>query len=105
MSHICPVAAEVSNLCCTKQQKVIIFGKYHKYTLVTLQTNPRHSEEEPQNIYSYKTLGRQLKQSKQLSDDCKTRKDTKYCTTKHRPTQNPHKQCLLEQNIAYGQVL
>ena len=47
----------------------------------TLQTNPRHREEEPQNIYSNYTSVRQLKQSNKLSfplqDDCKTRMDTK----------------------------
>ena len=52
-----------------------------KYRNHTLQTNPWHREEEPQNIKSNKTLERQLKQSNQLSlprqDDCKTRKDTK----------------------------
>ena len=52
--------------------------KYHKYTL---QTNPRHREEELQSIYSNKTSVRQLKQSNHLSlpfqDDNKTRKDTK----------------------------
>ena len=59
---------------------------------------PTASEEEPQNTNSYKTSGRQLKQSNQLSlscprqDNCKTRKDTKKSRTKHRPTQNPHKQ-------------
>ena len=42
----------------------------------TLQTNPPHLEEEPQNINSNKTQDKQLKQSNQLSlprqDDCKT---------------------------------
>ena len=40
----------------------------------------RHSEEETQNINSYKTSGRQVKLSNRFSlpqqDDCKTRKDT-----------------------------
>ena len=49
----------------------------------TLQTNPRHREEDPQNINSIKISERQLKQINQLclprQDDCKTRKDTKYC--------------------------
>ena len=52
--------------------------KYHNHTL---QTNPRHLEEEPRDIYSNKTLVRQLKQNSQLSiplrDDRKTKKDTK----------------------------
>ena len=51
----------------------MISGKYHKHTL---QTNPRHREEEPHNINSNKTYERQLKPSNQLSiprqDDCKT---------------------------------
>ena len=38
--------------------------KYHNYTL---QTSPRHREEEPQNIFSKKTSKRQQKQSNQLS--------------------------------------
>ena len=44
---------------------------------------PRHREEEPENIYSNKTSKRPKKQSNQLSlprqDDCKTRKDKKQC--------------------------
>ena len=52
-----------------------------KYHNLTLQTNPRHREEDPQNINSNKTLERQLKQSNQLflprQDYCNTRKDTK----------------------------
>ena len=52
-----------------------------KYHTNTLQTNPRHHEEEPPNIYSNKTFVRQLKQRDQLSlslqDDCETRMDTK----------------------------
>ena len=51
--------------------------KYHTHTL---QTNPGHREEEPQNIYSTKTSVRQQKQNNQhslpLQDDCKTRNDT-----------------------------
>ena len=54
--------------------------KYHNHTL---QPNPRHRKEEPQNTNSQKTPGRQLKQNNQLSlprqDDCKTRKDMKLC--------------------------
>ena len=34
------------------------------------QTNQRYSEEEPQSINRNKTLGRQLKQSNQLSLPC-----------------------------------
>ena len=51
-----------------------------------LQTNPWHREEEPLN--NLETTGRQTKQSNQLSlphqDDCKTRRDIKKRTTKHR---------------------
>ena len=50
--------------------------KYHNHTL---QTNPRHREEEPQNINS-KASVRQYLQSNQLSlplqDDCEARMDT-----------------------------
>ena len=38
--------------------------KYHNHTL---QTNPRHRKEEPQNIYSNNTFVWQQKQSNQLS--------------------------------------
>ena len=48
-----------------------------KYHIYILQTNPRHREEEPHNIYSNNTFVRQHKQSNQLSlllqDDCKTK--------------------------------
>ena len=58
---------------------------YHSHTLQTIH---RRHEEEPQNTNSHKTSGRQLKNSNQLSlprrDDCKTRKDTKYCINKTR---------------------
>ena len=62
---------------------------YHNHTL---QTNPRHREEEPQNTNSHKTLERQLKQNNQLSlprqDDCKTRKDANKTSAKHRTPTN-----------------
>ena len=61
-----------------------------KYFNHTLQTNPRHCEEELHNINSHKAPGKQLKQSNQLSlprqDDCKTRKDTK---VSHKKLKNP----------------
>ena len=38
------------------EKKVSVIRKYH---LHTLQTNPRHHEEEPQNIYSNKTSVKQ----------------------------------------------
>ena len=73
--------------------------KYHKHTL---QSNPRHREETPQNTNSHKTSGRQLKQSSQLSfprkDDCKTINDTKM-HNKRRPTQNPHTECEVHKPI------
>ena len=75
--------------------------KYHTHTLQ--MTNPRHSEKGSPNTNSLKTSGRELKQSNTLSlprqDDCKSRQDTDQCITKHRPTQNPHKQCELKQWI------
>ena len=59
-----------------------------KYYNHTLQTNPGHCEEEPQNINSHETPGRQPKQSNQLSiphQNHKTRKDNYQCTTKQGP--------------------
>ena len=63
--------------------------KYHNHKLQTTQC---HREEEPLN--HHETLGRQIKQSNQLSlphqDDCNTRMDIKRRTTKHRTiTANP----------------
>ena len=59
-----------------------------KYHDDKLQTNPRHREEELQEIYSNKTSKRQQKQSNNISflrhDDCKTRKD-KVMHTKTKP--------------------
>ena len=67
-----------------RHKNVSMVRKYHTHTL---QTNPRHREEESQNNNSHKTLGRQTKLSNQFSlshqDDCQTRKDTKHCTAKH----------------------
>ena len=70
-------------------------GMIRKYHNHKLQTNPRHLEEALQDIYSNKTSKRQQKQSNRLSlprqDDCKARKDTKFCikTDQHRtPTNN-----------------
>ena len=68
-----------------------IIRKYHNHKL---QTNPWHREEEQDNIHE--TPGRQTKQSNQLSqslphrNDCKTRKDTEYRTTKHRTITESH---------------
>ena len=49
--------------------------KYHNHTL---QTNPWHCKEEPQNTNSHKTPGKQPKKSNQLSlpyqDDCNSRR-------------------------------
>ena len=57
--------------------------KYHNHKS---QTTPWHHEEEPLN--HYETPGRQIKQSNQLSlphqDNCNTRMDIKYRTTKHK---------------------
>ena len=56
-----------------------------KYRNHKPQTTLWHREEEPLN--HHETLGRQIKQSNQLSlphqDDCNTRTDTKHSTTKH----------------------
>ena len=63
--------------------------KYHNHKL---QTTPWHPEEEPLN--HHETPGRQIKQSNQLSlphqDECKTRRDIKYRTTKHRTITETH---------------
>ena len=63
--------------------------KYHNHKL---QINPWHREEEPHN--NHETPRRQTKQSNQLSlphqDDCKTRRDIKYRTTKHRTITDSH---------------
>ena len=63
--------------------------KYHNHKL---QTTPWHREEEPLNHHM--TPGRQIKQSTQLShphqDDCNTRMDIKYRTTKHRTITDSH---------------
>ena len=62
-------------------------GKYHNHKL---QTTPWHREEDNH----HETPGRQIKQSNQLSlphqDDCNTRKDIKYRTTKHRTITDSH---------------
>ena len=63
--------------------------KYHNHKP---QTTPWHREEEPLN--HHETPGRQIKQSNQLSlphqDDCKTRVDIKYRTTKQRAITDFH---------------
>ena len=56
------------------------------------QTYPWHREEEPHN--NNETPERQTKQSNQLSlphqDDCKTKRDIKKRTTKHRTITESH---------------
>ena len=42
-------------------------GMINNYNNHKLQANPRHREEEPRNTDCHKPLGRQLKQSNQLS--------------------------------------
>ena len=63
-----------------------------KYQNHKLQTNPWHREEEPHN--NHEAPGRQTKQSNQLSlphqDDCKTRRDIKKHTTKHKTITESH---------------
>ena len=70
-----------------------IIRKYHTHTL---QTNPQHFKEGPQNIYSSEIFIRQQQQSNQLplplKDDCKTRKKQSNAYQKIRQTQNTHKQ-------------
>ena len=68
---------------------VSMIRKYHNYKQ---QTTPWHPEEEPLN--HHETLGRQIKQSNQLSlphqDDCNTSMDIKQRTTKHRTITDSH---------------
>ena len=52
---------------------------YHDHTL---QTNPRHREEELQNKTKHKISGKQLSKATSSKDDCKTRKDTQHCIAK-----------------------
>ena len=63
--------------------------KFHNHKLLT---NPWHREEKPHN--NHVTPGRQTKQSNQLfpthQDDCKTRRDIKKRTTKHRTNTDSH---------------
>ena len=63
--------------------------KYHNHKP---QTTPWHREEERLN--HHETPGGQIKQSNQFSlphqDDCNTRMDTKYSTTKHRTITDSH---------------
>ena len=67
---------------------VSMIRKYHNYKLLT---NPWHHEEEPHN--HHETLGRQTKQSNQLSnphqDDCSTRMDIKYAQQNIEQLQTP----------------
>ena len=73
----------------TRKKIVSMIRKYHNHKL---QTTPWHREEEPLN--HHETPGRQIKQSNQLSlphqDDCNTRMDIKYPTTKHRTITDSH---------------
>ena len=67
-------------------------GMIRKYHNHKLQTIPWHREEEPLN--HHETPGRQIKQSNQLSlphqDDCNTKMDIEYRTTKHRTITDSH---------------
>ena len=51
----------------SEKKQVSMIRKYHNHTL---QTNPRHHEEEPQNTDCHKTSGRQLKQRKMSDIKC-----------------------------------
>ena len=70
-----------------------------KYYNHKLKPNPWHCKEELHN--NYETPERQTKQSSQLSfppqDDCKTRKDKKYRTTKHRTITDSHNGSYIKQ--------
>ena len=62
-------------------------AKKYMYHNQTLQTNPLHHEEENHSTNSPLTLKAILSNHISLPqrDDCKTRNDTKYCTTKQGP--------------------
>ena len=72
--------------------------KYHYHKP---QTTPWHREEETLN--HHETPGRQTKQSSQLTlphqDDCNTRMDIKYRTTKHRTITGSHNWSNNKQNV------
>ena len=55
---VCPFdfGSQIMSTLVNVKKLVSMVGKYHNHTL---QTNPRYSEEEPQNIYSNKTSVRQ----------------------------------------------
>ena len=65
------------------------------------QTTPCHREEGPLNHHV--TPGRQIKQSNQLflphQDDCNTRMDVNYRTTKHKTITDSHKGSNNKQNV------
>ena len=77
---------------------------YQKASEYEQEMSQSHSadEEEPQNINSNKTSGRQLKQSNQLALPCqdayKRRKDTKYSIPKQRPNTEPPQTMGVTQN-------
>ena len=68
-------------------------GKCHNHIQ---QTNPWHRVEESKNDHSQMTLGTQQRKATSSlfpqRDDCKTRKNTKYCKTKQGHNTKPHKQ-------------
>ena len=72
--------------------------KYHNHKP---QTTLWHCEEKRLN--HQEASGSQIKQSNQLSlphqDDCKTRTDTKQCTTKHRTITNSYKGSNYKQKV------
>ena len=72
--------------------------KYHNHKL---QKTPWHREEEPHN--THETPGRQTKQSNKLSlphqDDCNTRMDIKFRTTKHKTITESHNRSNNQQQV------
>ena len=70
------------------KKQVSMIRTYH---INTLQTNPPHREEEPQNNNNHKTPGNIVNQlSLAHKDDCKTSKGTNQCTTRHETNTEPH---------------
>ena len=72
--------------------------KYHNHKP---QTTPCHHKEEPLN--HHETPGRQIKQSNQLSlphqDDCNTRMDINWHTTKHRAITDSYNGSTIKQKL------
>ena len=76
-------------------ETLIKVSKTNQWNNHTLLTNPRHREEETENTNN-NTTPKKIKLKHPIlipqREDCKTRRDTKYCKTKQGPNSNPQKQ-------------